>query len=479
MYFSLIFSILYIITIAFIIYFVIIDNGDPIKTISWILVLLLFPILGIILYFFFGYNLRRNKFLNRKEVIDNISTSYLNKGVNLKNYEKGYLEIDASDHHTIRLLSNNSYSNITINNKIDILVNGENIYDSIIENLSKAKKHIHLDFFRIQPGRIWDRILKILVEKAKSGVDIKIIYDDVGSWKIKGSYARELRKQGIDMQPFMPVVLHRFANKINHRNHRKIIIIDGEIAYTGGFNIADYYVDGIKNIGKWHDIAIKIQGEAVHYIQKVFLTDWYFVKRQIVNIKDDFFPVLNNFNANIPVQIVKSGPDSDWSTIMQSYFLAITSTKKYLYLSTPYFLPNESILTALKTVALSGRTVKLLIPYKGDSKLVNLATQSYVNELLEAGIEVYLFNDGFNHGKFIIVDGRMCSIGTANIDIRSFDHDFEVNAFIYDNNIAKQMEKIFLNCTETSYKLTLESWNQRTKFNKFLNSFARIMSPMF
>jgi cardiolipin synthase A/B len=475
----LIFLILYFITIVFIIILVIGENGEPLKTILWILILLLVPVFGIILYFFLGNNLRRNKFLNRKENLDSISSYRVNERSSQLFTEADFFGNFAKDYNTIKLLSNTSDSILTFNNNVEIIVNGELIFSSILVALSSAKKHIHLDFYRIQPGRIWDSIVEILIEKAKKGIIVRIIYDDVGSWQIKNSYARKLRKIGIDMQPFMPVVLPRFANKLNYRNHRKIIVIDGDCAFTGGFNIADYYVDGLKSIGKWHDIAIKIRGEAVYSMQKAFLMDWIFVKSQQIYFTKDIFPPLKKQDSGVPVQIVKSGPDSDWSSIMQSYFSAITYAEKYVYLASPYFMPNESILTALKTVALSGRTIKILIPNKGDSKIVNHATHSYVKELLEAGIEVYLFNDGFNHGKFIIVDGRMCSIGTANMDIRSFDHDFELNAFIYDEIIASGLEDIFLSYTKNSIKPSLEEWNNRPPFTKFMNNFSRIMSPLF
>lgn len=475
---SSVIGILYFITIIFIIFLIIKNNGEPVKTITWILVVLLIPVAGMIFYFFLGNNLRRNKLLNRKEFIDNLSSVNFRSETGLLNIDNQLSEIDSKDHHIVRLLANNSNAYITRNNNIQLLVNGEEIFRSIIECISTAEHHIHLGFFRILPGQVWNNILEVLLEKAKSGVKVRIIYDDVGSWDMKSSYTSKLSENGIDMLPFMPVFLPRFANKLNYRNHRKIAIIDGKYAFTGGFNIADHYLYGTKTLGVWHDVAIKIEGEAVQAIQKVFMQDWNFVKRAPVNITKDIFPK-NKSKGNTPVQIVKSGPDSDWSTIMQSYFSAITSASDYVYLSTPYFLPSESILTALKTVALSNRTVKLLIPYKGDARIVNLATQSYISELLAAGIEIYLFNDGFNHGKFIIVDGRMCSIGTANIDIRSFDHDFEVNAFIYETIFAKQLEKLFLGHIEKSIKLTKESWDQRTKFHKFMNSFARILSPIF
>lgn len=475
---ELIIGLLYALTIGAIILIVVTNNGEPIKTVSWILVLLLIPIGGLIIYFFLGNNLRRNKFLNRKEYIDSLSSVNLNKDEAFAETDKQKLFKNNPDEFTINLLSNNSQSDITTNNQIELLVNGDKIYSKLIDTISKAEKHIHLDFFRIQPGEIWEKILNILLNKAKEGVAVRIIYDDVGSWKIKRSYAKKLRRNKIDIKPFMPIFLPRFANKVNYRNHRKIVVVDGKTAIIGGFNIADYYVYGTKKLGDWHDIAIRITGDAVHSVQKVFLIDWSFVNQNVFKITPDIFPESEEC-GNTNVQIVKSGPDSDWSTIMQSYFSAIASSKKYVYLSTPYFLPNESILTALKTASLSGRKVKLLLPHKGDQRIVNLATQSYINELLEAGIETYLFHQGFNHGKYIIVDGRMCSIGTANIDIRSFDHDFEINAFIYDEKLATKLKDIFINYTKQSYFLTKESWNRRPKIIKLGNSFARLLSPMF
>lgn len=475
---SLILSLLYISTTLFIIILVITNNGDPVKTISWILVLVLLPIVGILLYFFLGHNLRRNKFLNRKEILDEVSETEIDSSEFIRT---GINDVPINlieDNRTICLLKNNSNSQLSLYNNLKIILNGACIFAEIKLAIEEAQHHIHLDFYKIQPGREWSQILELLLKKASQGVSVRIIYDDVGSWEIRKSYTKKLLARGVEMKPFLPVFLPRFANKLNYRNHRKIVIIDGHTAFTGGFNIADYYVDGIKKLGEWYDIAIKITGESVKNIQKIFLMDWIFVKGEKIKLDPNIFPKTDS-NGSTPIQITRSGPDSDWSSIMQAYFSAIMSAKKYVYLSTPYFMPNESILTALKTIALSNRTVRLVIPHKGDSKIVNLATQSYISELLDAGIEVYLFKNGFNHGKFIIVDGRMCTIGTANIDIRSFDHDFELNAIIYDKEVSRELEKTFHSYTSSSHKLSHESWDKRSLTNKFLNSTARILSPLF
>jgi cardiolipin synthase len=309
------------------------------------------------------------------------------------------------------------------------------------------------------------------------GVEVRLIYDDVGSWSLGKKYIRELRNAGVQVFAFMPVRFSRLADRVNYRNHRKIIVIDGKIGYTGGINIADRYIEGTPNLGLWRDTNIKLEGQAVHSLQATFLIDWFFVSNIIID--DDKYFKEHDVSQKHLIQISSSGPDSDWASIMQAFFAAIATAKEYIYISTPYFIPNESILTALKTAALSGIDVRIILPHKSDSHIVYWGSISYIKELLEAGIKVYLYKKGFTHSKILIVDDVFASVGSANLDIRSFDTNFEISALIYDEMIAAKIRQDFFVDLEGCAQVLPDDWAVRPLMSKIKSSSARIISPLF
>jgi cardiolipin synthase len=467
------------ITAVFVVFLIVIRKGDPLRTVSWIMVIVSLPLIGIFLYVFFGRNYRKEKIFSRKGLaeIEKFGSLIDEQYSIITTDNTTYDDAISSKKHLMTLALKSSKALLTFYNKVTVLNNGKETFDSIIKELEKAKHHIHLEYYIIEDDETGKKIRDILIKKAKEGIEIRLIYDDVGSWSLDEEFLSPLTDAGVEHYAFMPVRFPRFTNKINYRNHRKIIVIDGKVGFVGGLNIADRYINGNPEIGSWHDTHLCIKGEAASALQVVFLTDWYFVSGIFINSET----YINRYKVKDTclTQIVTSGPDSDWASIMQVYFYAISSAKKHVFISSPYLLPNESILTALKTVALSGVDVRIMLPKKSDSHLVFWASLSYVTELLEAGIKIYFYTEGFNHGKLLMVDGVFVSVGTANMDIRSFDQNFEVNALIYDTDIAEKMESDFLTDLSKSEIASLEEWNNRSKWSLIRESFARLFSPLF
>jgi cardiolipin synthase len=382
----------------------------------------------------------------------------------------------APKQHLMNLLLNNSKAIITEHNLVKVLNNGRQTFGSIIYELERAQDHIHFEFYIIEDDQIGNKVKDILIRKAQAGVEVKVLYDDVGSWSLSRRFIKELTSAGVRVMNFMPVRTYAFANKVNYRLHRKIIVVDGKVGFVGGINVADRYLRGLGRNNRWRDTHLRIEGDAVRSLQAIFLLDWNFANRS-KDFSIRYFPE-HSITAKKLVQIVASGPDSDWQSIMQAYFAAIATATQYVYISTPYFLPNESILTAMKTAALAGVEVRLLLPEKNDSWVVGKSSRSYLKELLQAGVHVHFYLKGFTHSKLMIVDDIFCSIGTANMDIRSFNQDFEANALIYDGPLTLQLKQDYLDDISQSKELSLLDWESRSKWDKAQESVARIFSPL-
>lgn len=471
---------IYIFTVLTTVILVIHEKRDPAKTSVWVLILLLLPILGLIFYVFFGQNYRKEKLFSRKGLsdlqhIDELSQTQL---IDLK--RERYINNPSifQNLKIITLLLNNSKALLTLYNKVKIYQTGKRTFNAIISALKSANQSIHLEFYIIDDDEIGNRIKNILIEKAKQGVEVRMIFDDVGSWHLSKKFISELNEAGAEVYPFQPVRFPIFTSKINYRNHRKIIVVDGKVGYMGGMNIADRYLVGDGILGKWFDTVLRIEGEAVHMLQLIFLVDWFFVSKKVLEDRSKYFPN-HKVNTQHSLQITASGPDSDWASIMQAFFAAINNAKKHIYIATPYFIPNESILTALKTASLGGIDVRIILPGKSDSTVVYWSSMSYVKELLEAGINVYLFHGGFNHSKILMIDSRFASVGSANMDIRSFEDNFEVLTMIYDEELTVTLEERYLKDIQKSKQVLLNDWVKRSKRKNFNESFARMFSPLF
>ncbi|MED4970825.1 cardiolipin synthase, partial [Parageobacillus toebii] len=318
----------------------------------------------------------------------------------------------------------------------------------------------------------------ILIEKAKKGVHVRFLYDAVGSWKLSKTYIQELRDAGVEMIPFSPVRLPFLSNTINFRNHRKIIVIDGTIGFVGGLNIGDEYLGKDKYFGFWRDTHLWIRGEAVRTLQLIFLQDWYYMTGKTLLTPEYLSPELVHYDGQGGVQLIAGGPDQKWEVIKHLYFAMITSAQRSIWIASPYFVPDEDILTALKIAALSGLDVRILAPKRPDKKIVFYASRSYFPELLEAGVKIYEYSKGFLHSKIMIVDGELASIGTANMDMRSFHLNFEVNAFLYHTDSTKKLVADFLEDLKEASPIDYETFQQRPLSIRVVESVSRLLSPL-
>jgi len=475
-----VFALLYVITVVSICLMIVFENRNPVKTLSWLLVILFVPIAGLIIYMIFGRYYRKQKIYTRKSMTDSsrLSDNVNRQVMSLPAVLAEESEAVRSKAHLIRLMLNNNRSLLTVDNRIGLLINGDKTFPAMKEAIASAKDFIHLEFYRIEPDKLGTEFKELLKRKAAEGVKVRVIYDDVGSWNIHRAYLREMRAAGIQIFPFMPVRFPSFSSKINYRNHRKIIVVDGTTGFVGGINIADKYIEGLPFLGPWIDTHLKLEGESVAALDRVFVSDWDFVSGEELPPDTSLTNYTRTGNRCL-VQVASSGPDTDWATIMQVYFAAIATAKSSIYLTSPYFGPDESMLTALKTAALSGVDVRIIFPEKADSIITNWNTRSYIEELLDAGIRVYLYEKGFIHSKYLLVDGVFSSVGSPNVDVRSFDLDFEVTALVYDEDFAASLGKVFSDDLKNCKEVIMAEWETRRRRDRYRESLARIFGPLY
>lgn len=473
-----IFSFVFLVTAIPVAIIILLEKRSPYKTIAWILSLILLPVFGVVFYLVFGQEYRKQKLFSRKGIkslgkIRSLSTKQLREIEQTHPILKGKM----SDYQNIvRLLLNNSDALLTTGNQLKILNNGKETFDAIFEAIKSARHHIHLEYYIFSDDKIGNRLKDLLIEKSSEGVEVRIIIDDVGSWGLKKKFIAELRENGIEIYSFMEVRFPRLTSRVNFRNHRKILIVDGKIGFTGGINFADRYIEGLKKIGPWRDTHLQIEGDAVACLQVVFAADWFFVINENLS-GNDYFPAFSEQDGP-PVQISASGPDSDWDSIGQAFFAAITRAKQKVYMVTPYLMPPPHIIQAIKIAALSHIDVRILIPEKSDARIPKWSSFSYVEELLEAGVKIYFYQAGFVHSKYIISDNFFSSVGTTNLDFRSLETNFEVNAFIYDEKFTRELERTFLADLQQSREIKLREWRRRPWHRKLRESLAHIVSPM-
>lgn len=450
---------------------ILLENRNPHKSISWLVVLIFVPFFGLFLYLIFGQDYRKRKIISQKS-IQRVNMRPC-AAIDIKELDDSGIDVDFLK--LIYMLKNNSEADAYTHNKIDVYAEGENIFDSIFDAIRKAENHIHIEFFIFEDDKISNELRKLLIQKSKEGVRVRVIYDYLGSYKLSKNYLRSLRTAGVHAKPFLPFRLRLRRSKINYRNHRKLIVIDGVVGFTGGINIADRYLYG-SSLGKWRDTVVRIEGAGVHGIQKLFLIDWYFVERKLIT-DEKYFPTPVKYSENI-IQTVSSGPDTDWKAIMQGICNAIMAANNYVYIHTPYFMPNELVNGCIQMAALSGTEIRLMIPEKSDVWLSDLSASSFLGDVLEAGVRVFKYQAGMLHSKAIVIDDFVSIVGSANIDERSFIHNFEVNAFIYDEKTALQLKKLFIDDMVYCKELTLNEWNNRQRRQKMKESFARLFSPL-
>nr|WP_202049357.1 cardiolipin synthase [Bacillus glycinifermentans] len=456
------------------------ERRDASASWAWLLVLFFIPVLGFILYLLFGHNLKRKHLFywedQKKIGIEKILDQQLAKLKNREFQFRNKATADSKDLIYMHIINNHAV--FTEDNAVELLTDGRQKFDRLLRDIENAKDHIHLQYYIYKGDQIGKKLRDALIKKAKEGVEVRVLYDELGSRRLRKSFFKELKKAGGYVEVFFPSRF-RFINlRMNYRNHRKLVIIDGFIGYVGGFNVGDEYLGLNPAFGYWRDTHLRIKGTAVHSIQTRFILDWNQAShRHDITYKPNLFPECGS-HGNIGMQIVTSGPDSEWEQIKNGYIKMISNAKRSILIQTPYFIPDASLLDALRIACLSGVDVRIMIPNKPDHPFVYWATLSYIGELLKAGASVFIYDNGFIHAKTIVVDEEISSVGTANIDMRSFKLNFEVNAFLYDEEIARNLVLSFVNDLQVSKELTYEDYQNRSRSIRFKEAISILLSPI-
>ncbi|OLN29614.1 Cardiolipin synthetase [Desulfosporosinus metallidurans] len=452
------------------------ENRDPTKTIIWLLILGVLPILGALLYVLLGRVVRKHQLSRHKQVREGQIEEIL-KDLQVKPSE---VNVDQTGNILMnkklaRLLLNDASAPLTFNNRAEVLTNGNETFESLFAALQDAKHYIHLEFFIFHNDAIGQDLLNLLIRKVSEGVKVRVLVDGLVNRSLKNRFG-ELRRAGVEAEEFYPVRFPFLSKRLNLRNHRKIVIVDGRVGFLGGLNVGDEYLSRNQKIGFWRDTFLKLEGDSVNFLQSVFLNDWNGATRQ--DISDPiYYPQPWKYETQM-TQIAATGPDSDWGSMLEIFFVALTSAEKTIFIETPYFIPDEGSIMALKTAALSGLDVRVILQGVPDHKITYWASHSYVEELLESGVRIYRYQKGILHAKILILDGEIGVVGSTNFDIRSFSLNFEISAFIYDCPLAQRLERDFYQDLTDSEELVLEEYKKRPLLNRIKESSARLFSPL-
>ncbi|WP_096435725.1 cardiolipin synthase [Alteribacter populi] len=469
-------SIFFSLSAFFIAVVIFLENRNPTKTLTWLIVLGVFPLFGFLFYLMFGQNHRKRKSFTKKAIMDE-QAFYKIEGN--RPLDEGQLGLMRENQQKLFRLAHQLANNpISFHTDTRVLTDGKETFTHIKRALNAATNHIHLEYYIVRDDEIGKEIKDILINKAKQGVEVRFLYDAVGCWKLSKGYIHELRDAGVQMVAFSPVKLPFFTNKINYRNHRKIIVVDTKDAFIGGLNIGDEYLGKNRYFGHWRDTHLLVRGEAVRSLQLIFLRDWYYATGEAALKPGYLSPSLPENSSEGGVQMIASGPDSRWEVIKKLFFTMITSAKRSVWISSPYFIPDEDMLSAIKIAALGGIDVRILVPSRPDKRIVFHASRSYFPELLEAGVKIYEYHRGFMHSKLIIVDNEIASIGTANMDMRSFHLNFEANAFLYRTRSVESLVSDFVYDMEHSTIIRQETFLKRSFFYRVVESTSRLLSPL-
>ncbi len=467
-----VFLVLYFLTVLTVIVVVLSENRNPVKSMAWVLVLLLLPVVGLVIYLIFGRSLKGISLISRSHLRE------LRRMHNPPEYDpEAVTGLSEESQQLISLTSKLSRPHLFVGNNIDVFTTGKEKFEALMRDIREARHYIHVQYFIIEDDKTGSEFLELLMEKAREGVQVKVLYDYVGSFYFRPRVLRRMREAGIDVHPFLKLTFTQFANRVNWRNHRKIVVIDGKFGYLGGMNMADRYVIGDKNWAPWRDTHLRIHGEAVAALQYSFAIDWDFTTRELLNsttMHYDTAPASRDYL----VQMMTSGPTNRWNNISFVFLKAITLAKRCVYIQSPYFLPSDSLLKALQSAALAGVDVRLMIPRQSDSAMLRLATGSYYKECLLSGIKIYLYEPTIMHAKVVIVDDEFVTAGSTNFDFRSFEHNFEVNTLVYSKEFNEKMKGIFESDMEQCTRLLLSKWKQRPLMQKALESIVRLISPI-
>lgn len=466
-----IFLILYALTIIATLIIILSENRNPVKSLAWASVLVLLPVGGIILYLFFGRSLKSQRMISRKRWRKLLSS------VENKTPMPEIDDLEDGSKQQVRLANTLVESRLYTGNDIEIFTDGKSKFERLMQDIREAKDFIHLQYYIFENDKLGREMSSLLIAKAQQGVKVRVIYDHVGSYTINAKFFKRMRKAGVECYPFLKVTFATLALRLNWRNHRKLVVIDGKVGYIGGMNIADRYVTGNKGKKPWRDTHLRITGPAIAGLYYSFAIDWNYMNRSLLTLPEKL-ATDTQCNGKDSIQIVPSGPTGMWNGNSFVVLRAISMAKKCLYIQTPYFLPNDALLKALQVAAMSGVDVRVMIPRRTDSVILRHASGSYIKECMLAGIKIYLYEEAMLHSKVVIVDDDFVTTGSSNFDFRSFEHNFECNALVYSREFNRRMKETFINDQHSSTRLSLARWRRRPLWTKAFESIARLFAPI-
>ena len=460
---------IYAITILGTIVIIITENRNPVKSLAWVLVLAFLPIVGLVFYIFFGQNFKAKRMVSRR-IKRKLRKRDYHSIVNIDS-----LPLSEESKQEIRLCHSLCSVPYYSGSHVKIFTSGEDKFKHYLQDLEIAQEYIHIQYYIFEDDKLGNRVKEVLLRCARRGIQIRILYDDVGCWSVKKRFFKEMQDAGIAVRPFLEITFPQLASRINYRNHRKITVIDGKIGYIGGMNIADRYVKG-PGWGVWRDSHFKVEGKGVYGLQSAFLVDWSTVERVHLDTSK-FFPEADNYTSST-MQFATSGPLGPWRTLLQGIMTAIAGARRSICIQTPYFLPTEGLNSLLQTAALGGIDVQLMLPERSDSRIIDKAVHSFIDDMLRAGVKVYFYTKGFLHAKMLIVDDLLTVVGSANMDFRSFEHNFEINAFVYGQDFNTAMRRVFDEDLRSCRRLIPSEWLRRPLPQRLSESFMRLFSPL-
>ncbi len=464
-------TLLYFMVVAATIVVVILEKRQPVKTMAWTLVLIALPVAGILLFYFFGQDIRKERRLQRREINQmkrKLLASYLP-------HDKA--QVPQAYKPLANFFLRRNYAPPFYLGHVAIFQSGKEKMLSLLRDISAAKHHINLEYFIFEGDALGRLVADFLKDAVRRGVKVRLLYDDVGCWSVKNKFYNNLCEAGIEVRSFMPVRFARLTRRVNYRNHRKIAVIDGSVGYIGGMNIALRYLYGKSGEG-WKDLHLRLTGNAVYGLQQTFVADWFYNCNDMLN-PQGLYPKAGSGDENAgSLQIVTASPASELPYIMDGFVWAIMNAKKYFYLTTPYLMPTEQVLNAIQVAASSGIDVRIMVPAKSEHFWIKTANESYYGDVLKAGAKVYAYGPGFLHSKYFVCDDTLCTVGSTNTDFRSFEDNFEANAFIYDEKLASTLKNIFENDLQSCEFISWRRWKKRSRIQKTAESFVRIVSPL-
>lgn len=446
------------------------EKRNPIKSLAWIIALIFLPVAGLVFYLFFGRSMRSVRLISRRgkrKLLSRQRTSDMGRVLG---------ELSADSRQLVMLAGQLTGHPLVSATDVRIFTRGAEKFEALERDICAATQSINVQYYIFSDDELGHRIASLLMDKAREGVKVRVLYDHVGSFSVRTRFFTRMRKAGVEAHPFFRVTFPQLANRINFRNHRKTVVIDDRIGYIGGMNIADRYLESDGHV--WRDTHIRVEGEVVAALLYQFSVDWNFLKEDHHIVPLNPIPPAVEGMKRIPAQLITSGPTDRWAPIALLYQKAILSARRSIYIQTPYFLPTDALLKALQTAALARVDVRIMIPVRSDSNMLRYASYSYVTECLEAGIKVYLYKPGMLHAKTMTVDDEFVSIGSTNFDFRSFEHNFEGNLLFYDRETNERFRDIFFEDMRECDKLTMASWRTRNRSLRMAESIVRLLSPI-